>query len=430
MTRHLATAFTTHGVGQGLFYSGVIAPEEATRPLNFVYDCGVNYDVPVRPFLHQRVDSYRSQTLGVQRGTRTELDLLFVSHLHGDHASGLRRLLRDVSTKYVFLPYLSQVDRTIAALASPEAEEWYFDFLSDPVLYLKNELDVGKIVLMLRGGPPENDVRIEDRPRDPSEALDAAVRGLRDAESPDRLLGSEPNRSEWNRLRGNRDLLFKTDTRALNLPQWMFRFYSVQSNPDALRSFHVELQRLTAKLSLRDLLTVGKNRTLLRETYERLANADDVLKGEVNNTSLVTFHGPTKGATGAQQFGFDGGAVCCFGPHATTHPPRMWPFGTLLTGDINLRQDSIVDTLRDHFIHERTEVGTLFVPHHGSIDSWDATTLDDYPNAVQAIVSAGVDSYYRHPSPTVIRDLCGARRTLHWANQFCQVTQSMALELP
>lgn len=86
--------FTFHPVGHGLFYTGKITDYEG-KTFNIVYDIG-SKDLKV---IGKEVLEYTNNIDG-------SVDLLFISHLHIDHISGLNDLLKNTKVKAIILPYL------------------------------------------------------------------------------------------------------------------------------------------------------------------------------------------------------------------------------------------------------------------------------------------------------------------------------------
>lgn len=418
--------FTTHGVGQGLFYSGRVEAEGNTRILTFVYDCGVVDDEPKRLFLQQRIDEFQKSTVGEGQ----EITALFVSHLHEDHVSGLESLLKILTPRYVFLPYLSEIDRLTAAAANPDAQDWYFSFLMDPVAYLI-ERKAGKVVLLrrYRGEGPTGIDRDQGRDR-PRETDEDAVQELDDDDEFVGKIRRGETEASWARHLQSGRLLIKTDKRALNLPLWRFRFRSIEPDWAALSDFHHEALKLLASRTLRDLLKDPAQRTKLRKLYNALTKRSPSLHDDLNNTSLVTFHGPYSLTEGRQHWQVDGSGSCVFFEQPSApHPsqPEGKPFGTLLTGDVNLRLSDTYSDVLKHFTAERGEIRSVQVPHHGSRWSWTKSVIADLPAAALFCVSAGVDSRFRHPSVNVVSDIIDSKKVLLWSNQFVEVVHMLSL---
>lgn len=427
MAANLRAEFTVHGVGQGLFYSGVIRDGERGRTLTFVYDCGVVDDYSKRPFLQARIDEYmKSRAVGER-----ELTALFVSHLHEDHVSGLNSLLSVLSPSYVFLPYLSELDRATVAASNPEGEAWYYRLLTDPVAFLIDR-GAGTVILVRRSpGRDQADRGHEDgTPRQdrPRETNNEAIHSLENDEELAGKIQSGEAKDNWSdHLRDGR-LLVKTDRRSLAFPFWRFRFRSIEPDWVALADFHVEAKKCLESHSLNELLKNPEHRTRLRKLYNSLAKRSSSLHDDINNTSLVTFHGPYRGMKGKQSWMIASAGKRAFFSRLDTpfsFEPDGKPFGTLLTGDTNLRLADTYSDVLSHFGSIADEVYSIHAPHHGSRRSWNKSLIADFPSAEVFCVAAGVDSRFRHPSVDVIGDVIDSRRALLWSNQFTEIVHKV-----
>jgi beta-lactamase superfamily II metal-dependent hydrolase len=78
-------------VGQGAFYSEKLKFDDG-KEFNIVYDCGSNNKKP----LEKSINNFNSKTI----------DILFISHFHNDHISGIEKLLQKSEIKMIIIPYL------------------------------------------------------------------------------------------------------------------------------------------------------------------------------------------------------------------------------------------------------------------------------------------------------------------------------------
>ena len=123
-----------------------------------------------------------------ERGSRKYLDetkaapvdLLFVSHLHRDHVSGLPELLSRVKVHLAFLPHTSRAERlllTLRCLSEAPTELWVAKFLYDPAGWLRTN-GVDQVIEVVRGrGPAPDPRRSERNDDDPAPHLRVFERG-------------------------------------------------------------------------------------------------------------------------------------------------------------------------------------------------------------------------------------------------------------
>lgn len=83
---------TIHPVGQGAFYSERLSEEEDKSPVfSVIYDCG------------GRSDNVKNEI----KHLHEHVDILFISHFHADHISGILQLLNQKDIKQVVFPRIS-----------------------------------------------------------------------------------------------------------------------------------------------------------------------------------------------------------------------------------------------------------------------------------------------------------------------------------
>lgn len=148
-------------VGQGCFHAGLIGAHSAAAPkdeqplagpgLLYVYDCGslANYATERKA----AIDDFHRQT------ARGKIDILFLSHMHEDHISGVSQLCDPThgsQVDTVVLPLLNVIDRLICfARASAEAggreDEFIQAMALDPVAAI-SRFNPRQIIVVNRGG--------------------------------------------------------------------------------------------------------------------------------------------------------------------------------------------------------------------------------------------------------------------------------------
>lgn len=130
---------TFHPVGQGAFYTEVFSGEDGSRFV-MVYDCGTKTGAnDMDETLDVQIDHFK-QSLG----PNPQIDLLFLSHFHYDHISGLDRLLPGVKLGYTIIPMLTMPILTLTRVEN---------FLQ----YKENAYGIDQIIsdLYLDGGKSE-----------------------------------------------------------------------------------------------------------------------------------------------------------------------------------------------------------------------------------------------------------------------------------
>ncbi|GGE47818.1 hypothetical protein GCM10011360_38750 [Primorskyibacter flagellatus] len=96
-------------VGQGFFHTAELEAEDG-RKLRYVYDCGAMKKYETQR--NARIDEYLKAV-----GANAELDVLFISHIHFDHISGIERLLdktNGLTVDTIVMPLINVADRLFA----------------------------------------------------------------------------------------------------------------------------------------------------------------------------------------------------------------------------------------------------------------------------------------------------------------------------
>jgi metallo-beta-lactamase superfamily protein len=443
---------TTHGIGQGLFTSGMFSDDPLAQGawrFDFVYDCGsVSNDTC---FLNREIDRYREQVLQVTPDTDRPLDLLILSHLHYDHVGGLKRLLVGVRTALVVIPYLSPIERLLLAASEDPIDDEFYDVLLDPMGYLVRN-GARRVLVISRGQramdppPPEiSDSGNEEvsRSREVRGETPAVRINAADVERMEADPVSQA-RAEADALQAPTDEVlshttFKTDSRALSAGDWEFAFYCTPIPEEKIDLFRLSIQMRFRNVLLRDILTKPKLRKELKELYQQLTRRSGPLSGDLNNTSLVLLHGPGQGHASESLHWTNGPGTAHLGPPADSwraFSPRFPDLITriasgrawhLLTGDIDLSDQSRLDEMRTHLGQRLARASVVLLPHHGSELSWNSGLIRAVPVPGFAVISAGIGNKYGHPATSVLRDLITCGWKTEWANQFSTVTERIHL---
>ncbi len=364
--------FQFHDVGQGLFYTGDI------ENFHFVYDCGGE-------------SSYIDNA--VKKYSRTNLDLLVLSHMHNDHTNGLNKLLSQTNdVDLVILPYLHPAQRVLCALDSPNAEDWYFDLLVDPLSFL---IEKGvKKVAIIGGFEPDPESR---RPAGNENTFEEELSLDIDTIPNNKYLWDEIKKieeiKETDEL-SDKILVRKHSENFRLSNSWFFRFYNKPVTDTDLKNFKdcITDKDITTD-SLKGVIEYIKdfdNVNDLQECYEKI-------RTDINQTSLCMYHGPLNTS------------------NARTYHPRFLMnkkfLGHLLTGDFDLSIKKNYKSFVSHYRNYLRDVKVFQVPHHGSKESWNEKILQKMPNSEFFLISSGA-ARKKHPSKEVVDDILGDKQIL------------------
>lgn len=389
-------------VGQGFLHAGLLATSRTAArsgSLLYVYDCGA-----MRTFASACGAAVKSFHADSQR---RRIDLLFLSHVHFDHVSGLEQLLdRRTGSRVdtIVMPLLTPVERLMTfaratAAAPTAATPFYCDLIVDPVAALAERFGPRQIMLVGRG-----------------EGRAPGLDGLPDG-GPDTGVSAAPDCAPWRLVgRGVSRLSSETtgattvhetpDTLAIAVPgdggrrAWQFLTFVdpgiVTGRADFLTALR-ELLKWSPK-KLRDAIssTAGL-KSLVIDRRAELAEAYMTLDRDLNVTSLCLYSGPLgSGVTDIWMAGRDD--IVQFGTARTA-----W----LGSGDANLHTAAHRNPFLAHFGAHLDRVATLTLPHHGSERSFHAGLLKAVKPRL-CVAAADHVKGWRHPGTSVIQDVASA----------------------
>jgi len=401
---HFISVF--HSVGQGLFYTSDIYAGRSD--FKIVYDCGAERGR--EHYIEAAINRHKRYSRN-----KKKIDLLILSHLHYDHISGLQNLMDNFEVKDVFLPYLSPTERLILALEYINLSsefEWYYSFLSDPVVFLI-ENGVERVILM--GGEegdegpdipePEN---LPENPNDNLLKLDI------EKFPQDNKIPVEKN---WQEYKGYKLFMLNHIGYAVirdirRLPLWIFRFFNYKIPQPNLKKFDECLKH--HKLPVIDIKSLISSQSEIKKIKECYHTITKKTLKDLNNTSLMLYHGPL----GRYNLEF---AITPFFKYDYYNNNRKYSFnrfakiGQFLTGDINLNHNYY--QIIEHFSKVKSNILITMVPHHGSNKSWKDKILTDLTYSNFWIISAGIKNKFHHPSIDTVMDIVYNGKYLLWANE-------------
>lgn len=406
--------FAYHNVGEGLFYIGEIKLDNSNE-FSFVYDCGST----TKRNICESIDKFKKASNG------DSIDLLILSHLHEDHTRGIDMLFSNFKVKEVVLPYFSPEERLLIASRKIDMDDWYYRFLSDPVKFFIEEKNVERVIIIFGGNegeeenPPDNDL---PKPDGDSDKINFDGMPNDDSDEVNAISQNE----KWKGYMESGKLLIKKYNRyATVFGFWIFKFFNYKISQqtkcqvtDCLKK-NLSLSGNTTE-EIKEIIKSKEGRIKAKACY-------NIIKGELNNTSLILYHGPIAGEIevyiqSSCRYQFLNRRCCPCNYHYGCCEGEFMPYGfngdkigQLLTGDIDLHIK--YDEIKQYYRHYLSNVFMGQVPHHGSKNNWKNELLDDTSNSKIWVISAGIDNRYRHPSLKVMDDICFRGMRPVWVNE-------------
>lgn len=358
---------TFHPVGQGAFYS-----ERHTfngREFTVVYDCGST------TLKKQKFEKKIKSTFPKNH----PIDILFISHFHADHINGIEVLMKHCDIKRVVLPLLDADAKTLI-----------------------------KVTNMVDGN--YSDTRLIDNPAD-----------FFGGDIP--IISINPR--ELNQNDNGINLENTTDISTINAPtsssasgtvfkpfagvDWLFIPFNYKHD-ERKNQFVNALSKYG--LTLTDIDTINK----INKNKDDIIKAYNDVDGDLNENSMALY-------SGKQQ----DDQINCFQHHHHFYLHHFLGFsfqsGCLYMGDIDLTEPNIIKEMKTNLKRLISFIGTLQVPHHGSVHNFDKSILN--ADIRCAIFSYGTTNTYGHPSDRVISDVIANKTYPHLVTeeQHSMVTQ-------
>lgn len=381
-------------VGQGLFYSGSIACNEA-EVFNFVYDCGGGSKKTVEKLVESYVAKYDLKN--------RSLDMLVISHFDDDHVKGIPKLLSEVSkVNKIFIPYAGGIKNYLLLLA--------LVYGGGSNIHLK----VNEIIFV-----NSSELNNKEEQNNDFDELESLEEDLKDFKLPGIRISSLKKQN----------LVFK------NI--WKFKFYNtyLDSNNDDLKiqkelkdlwrsegynGLEDLLQNLAKPLENNSSMTV---RIAILAIYKKYCLKNDK-NSEANQSSLCLYHSPIKNSYKRSNCPFMKSHFCNCIYCCSNYSYMKIGRGTMLTGDISLKDDGKggrYEHFKNHFKNEVKEVFYFLIPHHGSENNWTKKILKDFSTLHYFLNSAGVLNSHGHPSDRVILDIIKSGREILYCNEYIPV---------
>ncbi len=344
-----------HPIGQGAFYS------ERHENFNIVYDCG-NWkntklaDKVVRQaFLKDEV-----------------VDILFISHFDYDHVNKIKTLNDHTRIKKVIMPLLHDNEKNLLINFYRALDFNILTLIENPQEFFGQETQIVTIE------PSENnEVPISDN-IEPIDIDDINTEKI----SSGSVLRKNFNNYEW-----------------IFIP-YNYRYYNRNTELEDLLSkagFDVDKLKIDSKYTINEIIS---NRKKIKDIYTKVS-------GNINQNSMLLYSGLNCLHSNCKQealyFDYPYRYFRCNEKFHHIRWHRMARtrnrVSCIYTGDANLN----IVKIKSIFSKFWKSVGTIQIPHHGDIKSFDNSVLDD--KYYWCPVSVGEKNSYGHPSSKVISEI-------------------------
>lgn len=389
---------TFHPVGQGAFYSEKFATWNGDT-FTIVYDCGA------LPFSSRLGRKIRSAFLEGE-----EIDALFISHFDADHINGLAILKDHCKIRRVFLPYLNEEEKIFlkaqyylqydsqydssTGLSYDEFEE----LLDTPDRFLAGDNEV-VVIEILPIDPDEEHERSRIRPE---EAVDITLTGKKK---------STNHQGAWETHQSG--TVFQ-----IPLPyEWFFIPFNYKQDRCSKAFIEALKEEGLSQDKIDTMEKIIQHKEKLSKAYKSVASKIlGATRSHLNKTSMMLYSGPnSQGNIRASRL---------FRCHSFSGdhwfpgylPCRNLRSGCLYTGDVSLKDNGILDDISQRLGSLLDAIGTLQIPHHGSIHNFDKSILER-GNICCAIVSFGNDNLHGHPSDLVVEELTKKRVVVRFVTE-------------
>lgn len=358
-----------YSVGDGFCYEGKI--QNRKGEYHFLIDCGSNAprkkkqkrgNLSSQKECNNRLDEITDEVAS----QNNHINLFILTHLHEDHFNGYKLLFSKTKIDTIIMPYLYPEERLCFMMDEDFNVEDYV-FLSRPyfeVLRWARERNSEVRLVLIRGS---------------NTSVDQIVANTSDSDNYD-LWGEEYEDSEnilaIEELEDSKVEVVSVNSNGVKIPNfmWFFKLFNLEADERDINNLKAIIGKLDAK-KLHDIVT---DPTKIENAKNKYKNVAKDYGYDVNNTSIVVYHAP-----------IDGWGRC----------------GSLLTGDIVLKQKNNVNEILNYYSDAIKNVGVFSIPHHGSEHNWAKKFIanGDLDNT---ICFASTHNYYENRiTSTMMSDL-------------------------
>lgn len=356
-----------HPIGQGAFYS------ERHKDFNIVYDCGTEWK--------NRANKTINKTIKQSFSTDDEIDILFISHFDYDHVSKIKILKEHVKRiKKVVMPLLHDNEKHLLANIYRALNFNILTLINNPQDFFGDDTQIITITQTDNTDNNETPINNSTEPQNIDTLQTTSIQS-------GSILRKSFDTYDWIFIPYN----YQYNTRNNQLEKLLLK-----------NGFDIDRLKTDTNYTLDEIvkdigISKAKGGKIFREVY-------DILDGRINQNSMLLYSGLNSVRKSCEQevFLFDY-------PHRyykRFHHIRWYRMmreehrvSCIYTGDTDLNIVKIKSIFRNFW----ESVGTIQIPHHGDLKSFDKSILDD--KYYWCPISVGEKNSYGHPSPKVIANI-------------------------
>ena len=357
-----------HPVGQGAFYSEHFSDPEK---LTVVYDCGATpYS---KKFLQTKINSSFAE--------HEIIDILFISHFHADHINAIEFLMERCTIKNVVIPYLDDEAKALIKIANYVTANYLnTQIIDDPQSYFGNATRIIRVKQVSEDGAGNVS---ENRHFPIDEDLnDVAISSV-----------MPTNGGSYT------DINSGTPITSRKVAYWYYIPFNYEQKTRSA-AFLQEINK--AGITTADIDTIEK----IQKNKKAIINAYHEVAKDLNKNSMFIYSGPSH---------LEKYRAVLLEPEFTLRyiflRRSTVEAGCLYTGDADMNEPLMVDSLLHSMASVKDFIGQLTIPHHGAILNHNRSLYQKLQTKF-CIVSYGTSNTYGHPSDFVIGEAVGTQEII------------------
>lgn len=340
-----------HPVGQGAFYS----ERHTAHNINIVYDCGTTNP------------SSRAKQRVVNQSFRKDevIHILFISHFDKDHISLIDTLKKTVR----------RIERVVI-----------------PLLHDKEKIFLSNVFKSL------GESRLADLVSDPNGFFGEGTQVIAVQPSSENEIGERRSVNVSEMRETVQEVSSGTPLTINGLNDWVYIPFN-HKYQSRNQEFLCKLREENIDI---DRLKIDPNYILDQFCIKTIKKIYKNISGNINENSIFLYSGPSRNEESYMHYWRRRcwrDNICCW--HFDYLPHHCVPYrvACLYTGDGDLNEVDVKDIYRRYW----ELIGTIQIPHHGSLRSFRANVLDD--EYFLCPISVGKNNHYGHPSQSVISEI-------------------------